>query len=57
MKKIPDIQYTVVWGDTLWDIASAYYKNPWKYTELAEYNHLKNPNFIQTGSTLLIPAE
>lgn len=57
VKKIPDIQYTVVWGDTLWDIASAYYKNPWKYTELAEYNHLKNPNFIQTGSTLLIPAE
>lgn len=57
VKKIPDIQYTVVWGDTLWDIASAYYKNPWKYTELAEYNHLKNPNFIQTGSVLLIPAE
>ncbi|MBP5463880.1 MAG: LysM peptidoglycan-binding domain-containing protein, partial [Treponema sp.] len=57
VKKIPDIQYTVVWGDTLWDIANAYYKNPWKYTELAEYNHLKNPNFIQTGSTLLIPAE
>ncbi len=56
-KQIPDIKYTVVWGDTLWDIANAYYKNPWKYTELAEYNHLKNPNFIQTGSTLLIPAE
>lgn len=56
-KKIPDIQYKVVWGDTLWDIASAYYKNPWKYTVLAEYNHLKNPNFIQTGSILLIPAE
>lgn len=57
VKKIPDIQYKVVWGDTLWDIATAYYKNPWKYTYLAEYNHLKNPNFIQTGSTLLIPAE
>ena len=56
-KKIPDIKYTVVWGDTLWDIANAYYKNPWKYTYLAEYNHLKNPNFIQTGSILLIPAE
>ena len=57
VKKIPDIQYKVVWGDTLWDIANAYYKNPWKYTVLAEYNHLKNPNFIQTGSILLIPAE
>ncbi|MBP5156436.1 MAG: LysM peptidoglycan-binding domain-containing protein [Treponema sp.] len=57
VKKLPDIQYTVVWGDTLWDIATAYYKNPWKYTDLAEYNHLKNPNFIQTGSVLLIPAE
>ncbi len=57
VKQLPDIRYTVVWGDTLWDIASAYYKNPWKYTDLAEYNHLKNPNFIQTGSILLIPAE
>ncbi|MCR5762724.1 MAG: LysM peptidoglycan-binding domain-containing protein [Treponema sp.] len=54
---IPDTKYTVVWGDTLWDISNAYYKNPWRYTYLAEYNHLKNPNYIKAGSIILIPAE
>ena len=57
VKKIPDYKYTVVWGDTLWDIANAYYKNPWRYTYLAEYNHLRNPNLITAGSVILIPAE
>ena len=56
-EKIPDTKYTVVWGDTLWDISNAYYKNPWRYTYLAEYNHLKNPNYIKAGSVILIPAE
>lgn len=55
--KLPDTKYTVVWGDTLWDISNAYYKNPWRYTYLAEYNHLKNPNYIKAGSVILIPAE
>ena len=54
---LPDTKYTVVWGDTLWDISNAYYKNPWRYTYLAEYNHLKNPNYIKAGSVILIPAE
>ncbi len=52
-----DIRYTVKWGDTLWDIAEAYYKNPWRYTTIAKYNGLKNPDKIVAGSTLLIPAE
>ncbi len=56
-KNLPDTKYTIQWGDTLWDIANAFYKNPWKYTYLAEYNHLPNPNYIKTGSVLLIPAE
>ncbi|MBR1912386.1 MAG: LysM peptidoglycan-binding domain-containing protein [Treponema sp.] len=57
VEKLPDTKYTVVWGDTLWDISNAYYKNPWRYTYLAEYNHLKNPNYIKAGSVILIPAE
>ena len=56
-KKVPDIKYTVVWGDTLWDISNAYYKNPWRYKYLAQYNKLSNPNYIKAGSVILIPAE
>ncbi len=55
--KVPDIKYTVVWGDTLWDISNAYYKNPWRYKYLAQYNKLSNPNYIKAGSVILIPAE
>ncbi len=56
-QKIPDIRYKVNWGDTLWDISNAYYKNPWRYKELAAYNGIKNPNYIKAGSYILIPAE
>ena len=52
-----DISYKVIWGDTLWDIANTYYKNPWKYTDIAKYNGIKNPDHIISGTTLVIPAE
>jgi len=57
VEKPADIQYKIKWGDTLWDIADAYYKNPWRYHKLAKYNHIKNPNLIISGTTILIPAE
>lgn len=49
------VQYKVKWGDTLWDIASTYYKNPWLYRFIAEYNHLENPDYIISGTVLDIP--
>lgn len=52
-----DIRYKIKWGDTLWDISDAYYKNPWRYHKLAKYNHIKNPDLIISGTYLLIPAE
>ncbi len=52
-----DIKYTVVWGDTLWDISTAYYKTPYRYNRIAEYNGLTDANRIKTGQVLLIPAE
>ena len=52
-----DIHYKIKWGDTLWDIADAYYKNPWRYRSIARYNGIKNPNKIISGETILIPAE
>lgn len=51
------IRYKIKWGDTLWDISNAYYKNPWRYKYLANYNGIKNPDYIISGTWLLIPAE
>ena len=57
-KEKPDnITYTVTWGDTLWDIANTYYKNPWKYKDIVEYNNIKNPDYIISGTRITIPAE
>ena len=54
---IEDIKYKIIWGDTLWDISNAYYKNPWRYKALAKYNNIKNPDHIIAGTWILIPAE
>jgi hypothetical protein len=51
------ISYKVKWGDTLWDIALAYYRNPWRYTYIARYNGITNPNRIIAGTTILIPPK
>ena len=56
-EKKPDISYKIKWGDTLWDIAGAYYKNPWRYKFLARYNGIKNPDKIISGRWLKIPQE
>ena len=52
-----DITYKIKWGDTLWDIADAYYKNPWNYKKIARYNNIKNPDYIISGTTITIPAK
>jgi nucleoid-associated protein YgaU len=36
----------VVKGDTLWDIAETYVKDPFRYPELAELSKIKNPDLI-----------
>jgi LysM repeat protein len=56
-KKTADIVYKIKWGDTLWDIADAYYKNPWRYHKIAKYNHIKDPDYIISGTTIKLPAE
>lgn len=50
-----DITYKIKWGDTLWDIADSYYKNPWKYHKIAKYNNIKNPDHIISGTIIKIP--
>ena len=56
-KEDTDITYKIRWGDTLWDISEAFYRNPWKYSKLANFNRIKNPDYIISGTTIIIPAE
>ena len=51
------VTYKIKWGDTLWDIADTYYKNPWRYKKIAKYNNIKNPDYIISGTVITIPAE
>ena len=52
-----DVKYHIKWGDTLWDISESYYRTPWKYPKIADYNKIRNPDLIISGSDILIPAE
>ena len=56
-EKQKNITYKIKWGDTLWDIADTYYKNPWRYKYIARYNGIRNPDYIISGTLITIPAE
>jgi LysM repeat protein len=49
------VAYKIRWGDTLWDISQAFYRNPWRYKYLARYNGIRNPNRIISGTSIRIP--
>jgi nucleoid-associated protein YgaU/chemotaxis signal transduction protein len=46
--------HIVVKGDTLWDIAKKYLKDPFRYPELARLSEIKNPDLIYPGDTVRI---
>lgn len=47
--------YTVVKGDSLWDIAVRAYGDGFMWTEIAQINNLDNPNIIHAGNVLMLP--
>jgi hypothetical protein len=49
--------YKIRWGDTLWDISEAFYRNPWLYPRIARFNQIRNPNLIISGTTIRIPPK
>ncbi|MFQ5518443.1 MAG: LysM peptidoglycan-binding domain-containing protein [Mariprofundus sp.] len=45
--------YVVKTGDTLWDIANHFFKNPWKWLKIWEQNlHITNPDLIYPGNEI-----
>lgn len=51
------VVYRIRWGDTLWDIAEAFYRNPWLYPRIARFNNIRNPNLIISGTDIRIPPK
>jgi LysM repeat protein len=51
------VDYRIRWGDTLWDISEAFYRDPWLYPRIARYNNIRNPDLIISGRTLRIPPK
>ena len=49
------VNYRIRYGDTLWDISEAFYRDPWLYPRIARHNNIRNPNFIVSGRTIRIP--
>jgi len=49
------VVYQIQWGDTLWDISEAFYRNPWLYPRIAQHNNIRNPDFIISGFNIRIP--
>lgn len=53
--KISGSSYTVVKGDTLWDIAVRAYGDGYAWTKISKANNLSNPDKIFSGNKITIP--
>jgi nucleoid-associated protein YgaU len=50
-------RYRIRWGDTLWDISEAFYRNPWLYPRIARFNKIRNPDLIISGHFIRVPPK
>jgi putative chitinase len=48
--------YVVKSGDNLWNISKSFYGNPNESNKIVQANNLANPDKIQVGQQLKIPA-
>ena len=53
-ERITPKTYTVVKGDTLWDIAARFYGSGTKWGVLADKNGITNPRLLQIGTVLYL---
>ncbi|HZV51772.1 MAG TPA: LysM peptidoglycan-binding domain-containing protein [Candidatus Dormibacteraeota bacterium] len=49
-------RYRVVPGDTLWDLSTRQYGNPYDYGLIARANRIVNPRLIYPDQTIVLPA-
>ena len=50
-------EYTVVHGDTLWDLSERFYRDPWQWKKIWKANmFVENPDLIEPGQKLSIPG-
>lgn len=51
------VWYKIRWGDTLWEISSSFYDNPWLYEQIADENQIRNPDRIYAENSIFIPKK
>ncbi|WP_319562772.1 Hsp70 family protein [Marispirochaeta sp.] len=49
------VWYQLQWGDTLWDLSSSFYRDPFLYGQIAAENEIANPDLIFAGRDIYIP--
>lgn len=57
MTSITEDSYTVVKGDNLWNICVRAYSDGYKWTEVAKFNNLTNPGYIEVGQVIKLPSK